>query len=370
MLENTFKFEAGLNQFFQWLNYSRILTKKYKVGYFFEELFNMTFALVLLVISIPFFLVIFLIIKLDDASAPVFYKGKRLGKNKKEFRIFKFRTLKDNTESQIANNLLPKNSSLITLPGRFLRSTRLDELPQLINILKGEMNLVGPRPMRPIMFERYKVEIKAFDERIFKVKPGIFGISQFFTPYHTPPVIRHRIDTRYIKAKSIKYDLKLAVYIIFRMIAVFLKICTRNVKDRLLSGNKTIQEDKRQCRRVKISGNAIFVAPDGNININSGPNVNDISDTSLALLGSHSMKLGEKYCLKLFLDNERGKKKDTKMVLLNLVGVVISSRKNNYQSPRENYLSLYLNVIQFEHMSCFNYYKLEKYILGNSLDLN
>lgn len=143
-----------------------------------NRMFNFILALSLIIISLPGSLIIYLIIRLVDGK-PVFYRGIRLGLEKRPFFMYKFRTLKQGAEKEIGAALFSESgkNNLETTLGRFLRSTRLDELPQLFNILRGDMDFLGPRPERPVVYEKYCRNIPGYDKR-FSVKPGMIGYSQ------------------------------------------------------------------------------------------------------------------------------------------------------------------------------------------------
>ncbi|MFN7950257.1 MAG: sugar transferase [bacterium] len=137
----------------------------------------------------------------EDDRGQFIYKGRRLGKGKRIFTIYKIRTLSRNAERELGANLHVPNGKLESAFGRFLRATRLDELPQLVNIIRGDMDFVGPRPVRPEAYERYRQMIPNYD-RTFLVRPGLTGYSQFFTPHSTPKQIRSRIDYRFLTRGS------------------------------------------------------------------------------------------------------------------------------------------------------------------------
>ena len=165
-----------------------------------SALFTIPTSLLLLMVTLPFFLVIPLIILIQDGW-PVFYKGDRMGRNKRVFQMYKFRTLVKDAEPRIGGNLLTPGDRLETVSGRFLRETRLDELPQLINIISGDMGLVGPRPERPAVYEKQCKQIPEYDRR-FMVKPGIIGYSQLFTPHSAPKKARALLDNYYVRQKQ------------------------------------------------------------------------------------------------------------------------------------------------------------------------
>lgn len=157
----------------------------------------------------PVFLCIALAIKLTDRGR-VFYRGERVGRNERIFRIWKFRTLVEGAEAKIGVRLLNSEDRSLYCGriGRLLKRTKLDELPQLFNVIRGEMRLVGPRPSRPIFLEASKRDIPNYRSR-FAVPPGITGIAQLRGGYYTPPRNKLRYDLVYINNRSILLDLKL-----------------------------------------------------------------------------------------------------------------------------------------------------------------
>ncbi len=165
-----------------------------------SELFNITGALVLLLLAAPIILLITLVVWVREGR-PIFYRGARLGINKEIFFMFKFRSLVTDAEAQLRENLLGKRCDLVTSTGKFLRETRLDELPQLFNVLRRDMDLVGPRPVRPLVYEKMCQQIPNYDRR-FEVRPGLVGFSQIFTPHSTPKEIRSLIDNRLLRKKE------------------------------------------------------------------------------------------------------------------------------------------------------------------------
>jgi lipopolysaccharide/colanic/teichoic acid biosynthesis glycosyltransferase len=139
---------------------------------------------------------------------PVFYSGVRLGLKKRPFVMYKFRTLPLDFEKEYDAHLVSYQHGY-TLPWfcRFMRDTRLDELPQLFNVLKGDMDFIGPRPVRPAVYRKICRGIRAYDRR-FLVKPGLVGYSQLFTPHSTPKRIRSFIDNRASRyKKNLAFDL-------------------------------------------------------------------------------------------------------------------------------------------------------------------
>ena len=141
-----------------------------------------------------------------DSRGPVLYKQERLGKNGKPFIMFKFRSMYTNAE-QDGPQWADRIDHRCTRVGRILRKTRLDELPQLLNILKGDMSLVGPRPEREYFYDQFETYIKGFSQRM-KVIPGLTGWAQVNGGYDLPPEEKILYDMEYIEKRSLLMDLK------------------------------------------------------------------------------------------------------------------------------------------------------------------
>lgn len=131
-------------------------------------------SLIALIILSPLFLIIAVMIK-KDSKGPVFFKQKRIGKNKKEFYILKFRSMRCDTPENMPTHLFKNSEAYITKSGKFLRSTSLDELPQLINILKGEMAIIGPRPA---LWNQFDLIEKRDKYKANDITPGLTGWAQ------------------------------------------------------------------------------------------------------------------------------------------------------------------------------------------------
>lgn len=140
----------------------------------FKRIFDILFSVIGLAVLSPIFLIIAAAIKIDDRGK-IFYKQKRLTMNAKEFYVYKFRSMIPDAEKDGIPRLASNSDSRITRVGKFLRKCRLDEIPQLINILRGDMSVVGPRPERPELTEKYEKEMPEFRFRL-KVKAGSYGI--------------------------------------------------------------------------------------------------------------------------------------------------------------------------------------------------
>jgi lipopolysaccharide/colanic/teichoic acid biosynthesis glycosyltransferase len=167
----------------------------------FERAFGFAFALILIVLHVPAFIAIALIVYLGDGR-PILYRGERLGKDRKPFTIYKFRTLKVGAQQIIGGRLLSHEDRLTIRFGDFLRDTRLDELPQLFNILRGDINFIGPRPLRLEVYESICRMIPGYDA-CFSTKPGLIGCSQIFTPHSSPKRLRSLIDRSSLKRSKV-----------------------------------------------------------------------------------------------------------------------------------------------------------------------
>ena len=204
------------------------LNKK-KVSLFFKRFFDIIISLIVLVIIAIPMLIVAIAIKLDS-KGPVFYKQERLTKNKKPFKIIKFRTMRVGADKNL-DNLTVKNDPRITKTGEFLRKWKIDELPQFINVLLGDMSLVGPRPETPKMVDLYP----NYYDVIFAVRPGITDYasiefrneSEYYNSIEDSETIylekilprKIELKLRYIENLSIKTD----IAILFKTAATIIK---------------------------------------------------------------------------------------------------------------------------------------------------
>lgn len=219
-----------------------ILSKNIGLG--FEEKIIKRFADILLslisiVIASPFMLIIALSIKLYDRG-PVFYKQTRLTQGGREFNVVKFRSMIVNAEKDGVARLASNNDNRITPIGRFIRKIRFDELPQLFNILIGDMSFVGPRPERPEIAKQYAEDMPEFNFRL-KVKAGLTGYAQVLGKYNTTPYDKLKLDLMYIENYSVLLDLKILLQ---TLKIVFVPESTAGVE----SGKTTAKKENKKIQ--------------------------------------------------------------------------------------------------------------------------
>ena len=190
--------------------------RKSKLTMWTKRVGEFALSLIGLILLSPVILVLSVLIKIDSRG-PVFYKQERVGERGKIFKLLKFRSMVENAE---ANGPVwaEQNDKRVTRVGRWMRKWRLDEIPQMFNVLKGDMSFVGPRPERPFFVERLRKEIPFYDQR-FSVRPGVTGWAQIKYPYgatNKDALEKLKYDLYYIKNLSLLYDL----IIIFETIKV------------------------------------------------------------------------------------------------------------------------------------------------------
>ncbi len=174
-----------------------------------KRMYDVIVSLFALLISGPFMFLIALLIKLDDGG-PVFYKQTRLTRNNKEFTLIKFRSMRVDAEADGIARLSPEGDDRVTRVGKWIRRTRVDELPQFFNVFKGDMSVVGPRPERPEIAKQYEKELPEFPLRLL-TKAGITGYAQIYGKYNTSPYDKLQMDLLYILKQSLWEDFKLTV---------------------------------------------------------------------------------------------------------------------------------------------------------------
>jgi O-antigen biosynthesis protein WbqP len=177
----------------------------------FKRVSDFVLSLIGLILLSPLFLIIIILIKLDS-KGPILFKQKRVGRHKKHFNILKFRTMRIDTPKDTPTHLLKNPEQWITKMGRFLRKTSLDELPQIINILKGDMSIIGPRPA---LWNQYDLIEERDKYDCHKLYPGLTGYAQIHGRDELPIVEKAKLDGYYVKHMSLWLDIKIFFGTIF-----------------------------------------------------------------------------------------------------------------------------------------------------------
>lgn len=187
-----------------------LLTREYSLSVeqrIIKRCIDVVFSLILLLITSPFMLLTAIAIKLYDGG-PVLYRQVRCTRNQRQFYIMKFRSMRTDAEKDGVARLASKHDDRITPIGKVIRKCRIDELPQLLNILKGDMSFIGPRPERPEIIAQYMEVMPEFVYRT-KVKAGLAGFAQVYGKYNTTPYDKLKLDLTYIENYSVWLDVKL-----------------------------------------------------------------------------------------------------------------------------------------------------------------
>ena len=183
-----------------------------------KRVFDIFFSIIAMVILFPIILFVSILVKIDSYG-PIFYSQERETIYNKKFKLYKFRSMYVNAEKDGIPLVASPNDTRITKIGRFIRKFKIDEIPQLYNVLKGEMSIVGPRPERAYFIDKYKKEYPLYNLR-HNVKAGITGLSHIYGNYYTEPKYRYLYDLYYISNYSLLLDIK----IIFKTFFVILHL--------------------------------------------------------------------------------------------------------------------------------------------------
>lgn len=161
----------------------------------------------------PFWFVVILVVPIliwIEDRGPIFYSQERIGKNKKIFKVMKFRTMIPDAENMTGAVWSTKEDPRITKVGNYLRRTAIDEIPQIINIMKGDMSFVGPRAERPELHEKFMLDIPDFDRRL-DITPGLSGLAQIKGSYDMDPRDKLKFDLEYSDKMSLLFDIYIIV---------------------------------------------------------------------------------------------------------------------------------------------------------------
>ena len=209
------------------------LTPAQRVG---KRMMDILLCSIAMIVAAPIMAVVAIAIKLEDGG-PVFFRQKRMTRGGREFDILKFRSMIVDAEKYAGAVLATDNDPRITRVGKFIRATRLDEIPQILNILKGDMSIVGPRPERKVIADEYCKDIPEFAYRL-KVRGGLTGYAQIYGKYNTSAYDKLRLDLMYIENYSFMLDIKL---IILTLRIIFSKESTEGIDKQLEAQQKIDQ---------------------------------------------------------------------------------------------------------------------------------
>lgn len=225
-----------------------LLSKGYSLSFdqrFWKRVIDLVIAVPVFILASPFMLLTSIAIKLCDGG-PVLYKQIRCTKDNKEFEILKFRSMVVDAEKEGEAVLAKEHDERITPVGKVIRATRLDELPQLFNVLRGEMSLVGPRPERPEIIAEYEEEMPEFAFRT-RVKAGVTGFAQIYGKYNTVPYDKLKLDLFYIENYSLWTDLKLILMTVKTMMR---KDSTEGIDENQTTGLREVTGSNDEVERL------------------------------------------------------------------------------------------------------------------------
>ena len=177
----------------------------YMLYFLVKRFYDTVLSFIGLIILSPLFLVLMILIKLDS-KGPILFKQKRIGRHKNYFNILKFRTMRIDTPRDTPTHMLENPEQWITKAGKFLRKTSLDELPQIINILKGDMSIIGPRPA---LWNQYDLVEERDKYNVHKLYPGLTGYAQINGRDELPIPEKAKLDGYYVEHISLWLDIKI-----------------------------------------------------------------------------------------------------------------------------------------------------------------
>ena len=179
--------------------------KSKKIYFIFKRLLDIIISIMVLVILMPFLLIFSIIIKLES-KGPVLFKQKRIGKNKRMFTIYKYRTMRTDTPKDMPTHMLKDAQNYITRFGNIMRKTSIDELPQLINIIKGNMSIIGPRPA---LWNQYDLVEERDKYHANDIRPGLTGWAQVNGRDELEIPVKAKYDGEYVEKISLWFDIKI-----------------------------------------------------------------------------------------------------------------------------------------------------------------
>jgi len=326
------------------------------------KVLNFVLAVLLFFCSLPVGLLIALTIRMKDGGS-VFYKGARLGINKKIFFMYKFRTLPFGAQNKIGPKLVSCSGDRHSTFSKFLRDTRLDELPQLFNILKGEMDFIGPRPVRPEIYEKFCRDINHYDNR-FNVRPGLIGYSQLFSPHSSPKRLRSMIDNLMIEQdRKFSWDLYL-IFLTIMMVfkTVFIKTKKIAVDFFKIKIRNTFVEE-RSLERIDLKNSTIYLRSYDEVVFRTAGSMGvDINENFLRMNSNEKLD-HDNYHFKFRIQKKiRKKSKRIKFKYAVCTGEIIDS--TILKNDPDFHFSY---VIRYKAVTPFNQYIIDAYFLNKSM---
>ncbi|MFT5498148.1 MAG: lipopolysaccharide/colanic/teichoic acid biosynthesis glycosyltransferase [Kiritimatiellia bacterium] len=313
---------------------------------------NRGLGLVLFILCSPLLLVLAVLVLCFDGR-PILYKGARLGSGQRTFFIYKFRTLRVDANKLMGSSLHKEGSNMASTFGQWLRDSRLDELPQLLNIVLGDMNFIGPRPERQEVYEDVCQYISNYDKR-FNVKPGLIGFAQVFTPHGTPKRIRTMLDNRmYARKRTLRADIQMIAFTAMRVIQNTLVNTWRILKLQVwqvrIRGQHEVVD--RKHTRYVTQGTSVFFSIQGQSHIMP---MLDISDHAFRIRGNSNLRFepGHEMTLRVTLTEGRT------MRHAQCRGTVIQTRDAN---GLMDYVVHYVATTENSH------YLIQQYLLRKSV---
>lgn len=283
-----------------------------------------------------------------------------MGKNKKTFVIYKIRTLKQDAEKKFCSKILGPDTNFEVVFGKFLRKTRIDELPQLVNILKGEMNFIGPRPVRASIYLKKQRLFLDYDIR-FRVKPGLIGPSQILTPATSPLRLRAIIDNRYVrlKEKSSFSSVKFVIFAFCALVSNFFQEINLSFKGKwqTLKGRGCFRDLRCSKRITGHKVNILLTNPFFKPFTNTNISIIDINHKTMCV--KTDQKLEDRKEFFIIIEVLLQKKKKIKRIKCKVVSQVM--RSCNLKD------TLYIYIIHYKPISELNRYMLQQYVLKQSI---
>lgn len=326
-----------------------------------ERVFDILLASLLLIpallILFPVYLLYFLT---ERTNGPFLFRAARLGYLKQSFNMLKVRTMVNNAEKRIGGTWHKHDRSLELWYGRFLRNTKIDELPQLFNILKGDMAFVGPRPVRPADYDNLYSAIKNSELR-FQVHPGLTGYSQYYTPGSTPRKIRVHIDNYFVRKNKNPYRKLLFV------LRTAIRFTTKIGHETLLHFSELFQRVRHgkivQCRRryprTKLRSDClVFTSPDSENSIEG--RIIDANTHTLKFEVPANQFFAGGESIVLSLPHSVKKRNRHRYHAIKIEATIESKCNNNGHNGSNSFLASYCTCKNTDA------YWMEKYILKNT----